>query len=255
MNVSLAAESLWKHAQRGNFYPDEWRGRLTLENAYRIQLAHLDRYLRSGERQAGWKVGLTARAIREQIGAHEPVFGYLLESAARESGARFRTGDLISPLFETELCLTVDCTLRGPGITPAQARRCISAAAPAFELVERRGDFVGDLALALADNAQQKAFIVGASQAPIPQDLDFALVTVDVFINGRRVDGAAGSEVLGSPAASVAWLANRLAAFGRAVEPGMRVMSGSFIRQYPVAPGDFIEAHFGPLGAVRAKFG
>ena len=255
MDVTPAADSLWEQARRGVYYPPEWRDRLTLEDGYRVQLAHLDRHVGAGGRQAGWKVGLTARSIREQLGVHEPVFGYLLESGSRASGARFRVADLVSPVFEAELCLTVDCVLRGPGITPAQARRCLSAAAPAFELVEQRGDFARDLALALADNAQQKAFITGPALSPLPPGLDLSRVAVEVFINGKRVDGATGREVLGNPAASVAWLANRLADFGRAIEPGMRIMSGSFTRQHPLSPGDTIEARFDPVGAVAAEFG
>jgi len=62
------AESIWRYRQRGVYYPDEWKGRLTLDQAYAVQLALLDRYLAAGERQAGWKVGLTARAMQQQAG-------------------------------------------------------------------------------------------------------------------------------------------------------------------------------------------
>ena len=56
------------------------------------------------------------------------------------------------------------------------------------------------------------------------------------------------------PAASVAWLANKLGELDRALLAGMRVMSGSFTRQYPVARGDHVEARFVPFGAVWATF-
>jgi 2-keto-4-pentenoate hydratase len=53
--------------------------------------------------------------------------------------------------------------------------------------------------------------------------------------------------------ASIAWLANKLAEFGLRLEAGMRVMSGSFTRQYTLASGDRVESRFEPIGAVRAE--
>ena len=66
--------------------------------------------------------------------------------------------------------------------------------------------------------------------------------------------GRVGGEVLGTPGASSAWLANKLAEFDRALLAGMRVMSGSFTRQYGLAAGDRVDSRFAPLGAVRAEF-
>ena len=143
------------------YYPDEWKGRLTLEVAYRVQLALLDRYLASGERQAGWKVGLTAPAIQRQVGIHEPVFGFLLESGAAASGVAFPFAGLIRPAVENELCLTIGRALEGPGLTLDTVRAAVSAVAPALEIVERRGDAAADVPLSMADNCQQRAFVVG----------------------------------------------------------------------------------------------
>ena len=37
------------------------------------------RRLAAGERQIGWKVGLTSKAIQQQFNVHEPVFGCILK--------------------------------------------------------------------------------------------------------------------------------------------------------------------------------
>lgn len=253
MSVDRAIDAFWESARRGIYAPPEWTGRLTREAAYRVQLGMLERYVRDGDRHAGWKVGLTAKAMQVQQGVHEPVFGFLLASGARSSGTSFRYADLIDPGFENELCLTVGRTLRGPGITTEQAAAALSGVAPALEIIERRGDFAGDLNMALADNAQQKAFITGPA-VPGPADFDLASVTVDVIVNGIHAERAMGSEVLGTPVASLAWLANKLAEFGLALEAGMRVMSGSFTRQYALKAGDRVEARFVPIGSVAAEF-
>jgi 2-keto-4-pentenoate hydratase len=38
------------------------------------------------------------------------------------------------------------------------------------------------------------------------------------------------------------------------LQPGLRIMSGSFTRQYPIAQGDHIQSRFDPFGAVEAQF-
>ena len=254
MNLEAVEESVWAAAQRGVYYPAEWRGKLSLDDGYRVQLGILARHLRAGEIQAGWKVGLTSRAIQLQFGVHEPVFGFLLESGARPSGTVFAHDELLRPGFENELCLTIATTLRGPGVTLEAARAAIGAVAPSLEIVETRGDLTGELALALADNAQQKAFVTGPATARPAEGFALAAATVEVVVNGRSLERADGAAVLGDPAASVAWLANKLAEFGRSLEAGMQIMSGSFTRQYPLTAGDRVEARFEPFGSVEAAF-
>ncbi|MBP0496311.1 2-keto-4-pentenoate hydratase [Pararoseomonas indoligenes] len=235
--------------------PEEWFGRLDLSSAYAVQLAFLDRYIAEGEFQAGWKVGLTAPAMRAQQGVHEPCFGFLLGSGHRETGAAYRFDDLISPGFENELCLTIGSTLRGPGVTVEEVAAAVTHAAPALEIVEKRGNFAADLPLAMADNAQQKGFVTGKAVALRPENRDLAGARVRILINGAQREEASGAEVMGGGALlSIVWLANKLAEFGRSLEAGMLVMSGSFTKQYALARGDVIEASFEPFGSVHARF-
>jgi 2-keto-4-pentenoate hydratase len=252
VSVEAAVDSIWSSHRRRQHHPPEWQGRLSMTEAYQVQLGLLARYIGAGERHAGWKVGLTAKAMQEQQRVHEPVFGFLLESGHRHTGVAFDIGDLIRPGFENELCITVGRTLTGPVVTLAEAREAIAMVAPALEIVERRGDFTADLHLALADNAQQKAFVTGPARSL--GELDLASVTVDVLVNGVHQERARGAEVLGTPVASIAWLANKLAEFGRSLEAGARVMSGSFTRQYVVRAGDRVESRFDPVGTVKAEF-
>jgi 2-keto-4-pentenoate hydratase len=254
LDLEAAVESIWGNAQQGIHYPEEWKGKFTLEQAYRVQLGVLRRHLEAGRRHIGWKVGLTSKAMQEQQRAREPVFGFFLDGAAHPSGTRFAFDELIRPAFENELCQTVGTRLRGPGVTPEQARAAIAAVQPALELPERRGEFGAELAMDVADTIQAKYFVAGAETRPVPAGWDLARTTVEVFINGERVDRAEGRAVMGNPAQSLAWLANKLAEFDLALEPGLRVMSGSFTRQYALNRGDHVEARFDPFGAVEAFF-
>jgi 2-keto-4-pentenoate hydratase len=243
--IAAAAAEFEAARARGEYFPKAWFDRLSLDDAYRIQLALIRR---SGARRVGWKVGLTSRAIQQQFEVHEPVFGCLLADGKLASGHVFRRHALIEPGFENELCIVMGSDLN-PDATAADVAAAVH---PAFEIIETRGDLTRQLALALADNAQQKGFVLGPAveRAALP-DLD--RVTVALSINGSEVASADGSAVLGHPYNSIVWLAAKLAQFGEQVRAGDYIMSGSFTRQFPLAQGDRIEAAFAGIGTVRAS--
>ncbi|MGE0725511.1 MAG: 2-keto-4-pentenoate hydratase, partial [Alphaproteobacteria bacterium] len=139
------------------------------------------------------------------------------------------------------------------GADRAAVARAVGWIAPALEIVETRGPFSRQLALALADNGQQRAFVVGRETDPsgVP---DLATVQATVVVNGRVVGSGTGDAVLGHPYESIAWLAARLPDFGETLRPGDVVMTGSFTRQFPIAAGDRVETRFEGLGVVAATF-
>src|SRR5471032_575304 len=148
VNITTAIEDFWTARARGEFFPQAYVDRLTLDDAYRIQLALIDRRVAAGERQLGWKVGLTAKAIQQQFGFHEPVFACILET--RPTGHVFGAAELIHPGFETELCVRLGRGLEG-SVSPEQVRAAVDVIHPAFEIIETRGDLVKQMALAMAD--------------------------------------------------------------------------------------------------------
>ena len=249
------AAALEVEIDAGNFMPPAWRGKLDMDHGFRVQLAWLKRRLARGERQVGWKVGLTSAAMRAQQNVHEPCFGYLLESGHRPCGHAYQFADLIAPGFENELCLRLGTRLQGPGVTLAQAIAAVSHAAPALEVIERRGAFTDDLPLAMADNAQQHSFVSGPEIALSAANNDLGAASVAVNVNGNLAETAPGSAVMGEGAyLSVVWLANKLAEFGLAIEAGQLIMSGSFTKQYTIAQGDRVQSDFTPFGRVAASF-
>jgi len=251
-DLEAATESIWQSMQRGVHHPAEWGRRLSMDQGYAIQLGVLRRLIARGEQHAGWKVGLTAAAMRTQMKVHEPCFGFLLASGNKPSGHVFRYADLIRPGFENELCLTIGTPLRGPGVTFEQARAAIGAVAPSLEIIETRGAFAEDLPLTMADNAQQKAFVTGQALPLGAHDL--AAASVSVYLDDALINQASGAEVMGNPINSIVWLANKLAEFGWSLEPGQRVISGSFTRQYLLDKPSRVRSVFEPFGAVEASF-
>jgi 2-keto-4-pentenoate hydratase len=249
--MSTADESVidtfWQAQRRGVHFPLDWFGKLNLDQAYRVQLGLVGRRCAAGERQIGWKVGLTAVAIQQQFGFHEPVFGCVLDS--KPSGHVFAPGDLISPGFENELCMRLGADLSGV-VDLQTARNAIDAVYPSLEIIETRGPFTEQIALALADNAQQKTVILGS---PVALPLELATIEASVSVNGQPVATGLGEAVLGNPLNSIVWLSGKLAEYGRTLKAGEIVMTGSFTRQFPISPGDRIETMFSDIGRVATS--
>jgi 2-keto-4-pentenoate hydratase len=248
VEITSAVEDFWRARDRGEYFPAAYEDKLALDEAYRIQLALIDRRVAAGERHIGWKVGLTSKAIQEQFGFHEPVFGCILQSFP--SGHELPS-NLIKPGFETELCMRFARSLQGE-VTPQQVMDALEGIHPSFEIIETRGDLTRHIALALADNAQQHSVILGPPRRPdVSTRLD--QVTARVKLNGKEIVVGTGDAVLGNPLNSVVWLARKLTEFGRSIRPGDIVMTGSFVRQFPLAPGDHAEADFSGIGQVAVR--
>jgi 2-keto-4-pentenoate hydratase len=254
MSIDEAVEILWESARKGVYYPDALKGQLTLHEAYRVQLGVLARAQAEGEKQAGWKIGLTADAVRGPYGVTEPVFGYLLQSRQFPSGHRFQVADLIKPAIESELCFTLKQGLRGPGVSREQVLAALAAVAPAFEIVDLRGNMAADLPLGVADNVSQWAYVTGTEVRPYPQDLDLGEVRVEVRRNGETVSQGRGVDLIDNQLQSLAWLANTLATYGVALEAGQCVISGSFTKPLTVTRDDSWETRFSSVGTVSAVF-
>ncbi|HYB08928.1 MAG TPA: fumarylacetoacetate hydrolase family protein [Alphaproteobacteria bacterium] len=253
LNVANAVEAFWQERAKGVYFPPAWSGKLSIDEAYKIQLGLIAKRAAAGERQVGWKVGLTATAIQEQFRVHEPVFGCLLGEGVKQSGHAFNHGTLIKPGFENEVCVRLGRDLTASRVRLEDVRQAIETCYPALEITETRGDFTADLPLALADNAQQKAVVLGAAVRYSPE-LDLAAIAVQIVINGKEVASGKGDAVLGNPLNSVVWLAEKLSTFGRRLKAGDLIMTGSFTRQFPIAKGERIRTEFERLGAVEANF-
>lgn len=254
MSTEQTVQALWESQQRGEVFPQAWRGKLDLHEAYRVQLGILGRRQAAGERQVGWKVGLTAKSIRDMYNASERVFGYLLESGRIASGHRFRFNDLRTPMVENELLITLSQDILGPNATADDARRATATIAPAFEIIEMRGaDMKADLPLALTDNVAQRAFVHSAAIAFSP-DLDFGSVRAEVRINGETAISVLGREAIDNQLETLAWLANALHKHGRKLQAGQCIMSGSFTKPLPVKAGDRFETSFSAVGSVAVSF-
>jgi 2-keto-4-pentenoate hydratase len=228
---------------------------LTVETAYSIQLAGIEmRLVEDGRKVVGKKIGLTSLAMQRLVGVDEPDYGHLLDHMLVREGEPIKRSELLLPKVEGEVAFILDSALKGPGITIADVLRATKGVMASIEIVDSRvRDWKIKLADTIADNASSARFVLGSRLVPI-EDLDLRLVGMVLEKNGEVVGTGAGAAVLGHPAASVAWLANKLSAFGIALEAGEIILSGALTAAVDAQAGDSFLISFQRLGTVGVRF-
>ncbi len=213
----------------------------TLADAYAIQSEWTAMRVARGEKVMGRKIGLTAKAVQEQLGVDQPDYGTLWQSSfyeAKDGKVVVPAGDFISPRIEGEVAFLIGRPLDRPNITPADVIAATEACALGVEIVDSRiADWKIKFFDTIADNASYGGFTLGPWDRKL-RDADLAAIGMTISKNGEAVAEGTGAAVLGGPAISCAWLANRLQAFGVSLQPGDVVISGALMKMIPFQAGD-----------------
>lgn len=227
---------------------------MSVEDAYAIQLENVAKKVAAGEKVIGMKIGLTSKAMQNLLKVNEPDYGHLTDKMLVLEGAYCPIDELIQPKVEGELAFCLKKTLRGPGVTIADVYNATEWVVPAIEIVDSRiKDWKITLADTIADNGSSARFIIGGRMTPIG-NVDMRLVGMTLEKNGELVNSGTGAEVLGNPAAAVAWLANKLSAFNIELREGNIILAGALTAAIPVAKDDSITVSFHGMGSVTVKF-
>lgn len=218
---------------------------IEVEDAYRIQEAFVSRRLAQGARIKGYKVGLTSKPMQEMAGSTEPDFSAVTDDLFHSEGMPLDSAELFSPLVEIEIAFVMKERLEGPDIEPEDVIRATDFVLPSIEVVDFRVGPAPGMTITdtVADLAACGRIVLGANRLPL-ESLDISAVTGQLIKNDEVIDEGSASAVLGNPVNAVVWLANKLAQFGVAFAPGHVIMTGSFLRAYPLASGDHIVARF-----------
>jgi 2-oxo-hept-3-ene-1,7-dioate hydratase len=233
---------------------------LTIDDAYAVQQAWIDLQVAGGATVVGRKIGLTSRAMQQQMKIDEPDFGTLLDYMVMPSGVELRHADFVDPKLEVEVAFTMGRRLSGDSVTVDEVLAATDHVQPAFELIDARSHRVHPvtgkartIVDTIADNAADAGIILGGLQVA-PGDIDMRWIGAIFSCNGVVEETGLAAGVLGHPANGIAWVARRLAPYGMAIEPGQIILSGSFTRASATHPGDRFEADYGPLGTVTCSF-
>jgi 2-oxo-hept-3-ene-1,7-dioate hydratase len=236
-------------------YPD-----MTVEDAYAVQRAWTGLKLDEGRRLMGRKIGLTSRVMQQAVNIAEPDYGALYDDMFFEDGGEVPLARFIRPRIEVELAFVLGEPLAGPGCSAFDVYAATRYVTPALEILDARVQMsdpetghTRTIVDTIADNAADAGIITGGRAVP-PMEVDLRWVAALLYRNGSVEESGVAAAVLNNPANSVAWLANKLAPHGVALEAGMVVLAGSFTRAVWVASGDTFHADFGPLGSIACRF-
>jgi 2-oxopent-4-enoate/cis-2-oxohex-4-enoate hydratase len=250
------ADTLFAALRSGRTVPPliERDSALSIDDAYAISLALLDRRTTGGERVIGKKIGVTSKAVQDMLNVRQPDFGFLTDRMLVEGDIEMAAHQLIQPRAEAEVAFLLREGLQGPGVTAEQVIAATECIAPCFEIVDSRiEDWKISIIDTIADNASCGVFLLGGSRAD-PRDHDLPELKVTVTKNGRPLSEGYGRDVQGNPAQAVAWLANTLGNYGVALDAGDVILSGSMVPLEDARKGDVFEMMLEGIGGCTARF-
>jgi 2-oxo-hept-3-ene-1,7-dioate hydratase len=232
----------------------------TIADAYAVQRRWVALKLAEGNAIRGRKIGLTSRAMQRQANITEPDYGALLADMFYGDGAEIPMRRFIQPRLECELGFVLGRRLQGPGCTIFDVLSATEYVVPAAEIVDGRTHRIDpetqqprSVLDSIADNAGNAALVIGGR--PIrPLDIDLRWVAVLCHRNNIVEESGVAAAVLNHPANGVAWLADKLAPFDLALEPGQFILSGSFTGTVEARAGDTFHIDYGSLGSISCRF-
>lgn len=233
---------------------------LSMNDAYRIQAALIEKKKALGRSVIGWKIGLTSKAMQQALNIDIPDSGVLLDDMRFVSGATVPKGHFIQPRIEAEIAFVMKSVLEGEHISRDDVVAATDYVTPSIEILDTRilradpqtgkARVVCDT---ISDNAANAGIVLGSQQHDLAvQDLRW--VGAIVSKNGEVEETGLGAGVLNDPVESVVWLARRLTQYGQRIEAGQVILSGSFIRPVECPSGSRIEADFAAFGSVSINF-
>lgn len=226
------------------------------DDAYQIRRRFVDLQIAAGGRPKGHKLGFTSPAMQKLYGMTGPDFGILLDSMFCRGDQPVRVSHMSDTRAEPEIAFELAHPLTGPGITIADVLAATARVWPAIEIINSRvGGLLARANDSLADNAGT-GWVAMGNVSLHPDQIDWASLMVSMSIDGF-VQRVSANNVMGHPAAPLAFLANKLAeldGLGGALKAGDIVITGSPMQSVPIVSGMHLHAHFGQLGGMELTF-
>ncbi len=233
---------------------------MTMDDAYRVQAAWLDRKLARGEQLVGHKIGLTSRAMQAAMNITTPDSGFLTRDMVFEPGSTLEAARFCDPKLEVELAFELATDLAGAGLTIDDVLDATDHVVPAVELIAarsfRRDPETGrtrTVVDTIADNAADAGIVCGGRRVG-PRDIDLRGVGALAYRAGIVEETGLAAGVLDHPAAGIVWLARRYVEQGLTLEAGHTILAGSFTRPIDIRPGDEFRFDYGDLGSFELAF-
>jgi 2-keto-4-pentenoate hydratase len=256
-NIQAAADALRNARRERKTIPriSETFDIQSLQDAYAVAECNVVHTLATGARVSGKKIGLTSKAVQQQLGVDQPDYGVLFSDMEYLSGAEVSAQRLIQPRAEGEIAFVVGRDLNQPDLTWSRFLLGLEYALPAIEIVDSAiADWKITLVDTVADNASCGIYVLGLEPRRIG-DLQLAGCGMDFCKNGATASVGSGVACLGNPLNATYWLAKTMAVLGQPLRAGDVVMSGALGPMVPVVAGDRVDVEITGLGRVTCSLG
>ncbi len=139
-------------------------GAKDVASAYAVQAEVTKRGIAAGRRLVGRKIGLTSKAVQQQLGVDQPDYGALFADMEIASGGEVQSSKLIQPRIEAEIAIVIDRDLPEPDVTMGELMGAVAFVVPALEIVDSRiKDWKITILDTVADNGSSARFVLGAA--------------------------------------------------------------------------------------------
>jgi 2-keto-4-pentenoate hydratase len=228
---------------------------LSIDDAYAVQHRVVELRVANGERPIGYKVGCTSRAIRQQFGLHEPIYGRLLEPHIYPDGATLDLGRFTSCALEPEFVLTIGRDIMDEESDDFALINAIEHISPGLEIHNYKFWFgTPTLQELIASNGIHAGLVIGSAKVQ-PASIDLRETVASIFVDDTVIASGKGSEILdGGPLASLRFLVKHLASRSNYLRAGDVVIPGSPVQLVPIAARQTARAVLSGVGSVSARF-
>ncbi len=224
-----------------------------LEAAYAVAEINTRAQLEAGRRIVGKKVGLTSKAVQQQLGVDRPDFGVLFDDMEFLNGQDVPMSRLIQPKVEAEVAFVMGRDLGDTMPSWAEFLSCLAYALPAIEIVDSAiTDWKITLVDTVADNASSALFVLGDQPLAVGA-LSLGELGMQMSLNGALLSIGTGAACLGHPLRAAYWLARTMTERGQGLRAGEVILSGALGPMVPVVSGDLVHARIGALGSVSCR--
>jgi 2-keto-4-pentenoate hydratase len=195
--------------------------------------------------------------MQHYLGIPHPCGGGVFARGIHPSGVSLPAQNFVRVGVECEIAVKLarDLSPTEAPFTAEWVAESIEAYLPAIEIVDDRyveWQSIGAPTL-VADDFFAAGCVLGkpVARSAAPDLLD---IVGRAVINGLEDGRGTGADVLGHPHHALAWLANHLAAGGKALRAGQIVLTGSLVKTVWLKPGDAVTMDLSGLGAVQVSF-
>lgn len=197
-------------------------------DAYGMQEAQLQMRQEAGEKQVGWKMGLTSEAKRRQMNLDSPLYGFLTASMQVPNQGTYSLRGKIHPKIEPEVAFLIERDLSGSQVTRAQVLDACGGVCAALEVLDSRYDQFKYFSMedVIADNSSSSEFILGPWRRDF-HGLDLLNLKMEMSADGQVVERGVSSDISGDPVQSVVELCALLAERGQTLKAGSVVLAGA----------------------------